>query len=170
MAAPNFITCFWCDGTFNPKEAADFYISIFPNSQINHVQHYTSAASEVHGHAPGDVMTVSFTLNSRSFVILNGGLHPNAKHNDAVSFIIECDDQAEIDHYYDKLGEGGAEERKNCGWVADKFGIAWQVVPKILFEYMKDKDTAKVMRVTNAMMGMKKLIVEDFRKAYEGEA
>lgn len=114
-------------------------------------------------------MTISFKLNGHSFVILNGGPHPSANHSDAVSFIIECKDQEEIDHYYDKLGEGGADERKNCGWVADKYGVAWQVVPSILYEYLKDKDSKRVMRVTKAMVGMKKLNIEVFRSAYEGE-
>jgi len=163
-------TCFWCDGTFDPKEAANFYVSIFPSSRIEHVQYYTSAASEVHDHAAGGVMTVSFTPGDHPFVILNGGLHPNAKHDDSVSFVIECEDQVEIDHYYDKLSQGSADERKNCGWVADKFGVTWQVMPKVLYEYLKDKDSAKVMRVTNAMIGMKKMMVDGLRKAFESEA
>tara|TARA_R110002003_G_scaffold391_6_gene19470 strand:+ start:4947 stop:5459 length:513 start_codon:yes stop_codon:yes gene_type:complete len=170
MAASSLTTCLWFDGTHDPKEAADFYVSIFPNSHIGSIQRYTSAATEVHGHDAGAIMTISFKLNGHSFLILNGGPHPNAKHNDAVSFVIKCKDQAEVDHYYDKLGQGGAAERKNCGWVADKYGIAWQVVPKVLYEYLKDKDGEKVKRVMNAMMGMKKLMVEDFKKAYDGEA
>lgn len=115
-------------------------------------------------------MTVSFTPGDHPFVILNGGLHPNAKHDDSVSFVIECEDQVEIDHYYDKLSQGSADERKNCGWVADKFGVTWQVMPKVLYEYLKDKDSAKVMRVTNAMIGMKKMMVDGLRKAFESEA
>jgi predicted 3-demethylubiquinone-9 3-methyltransferase (glyoxalase superfamily) len=152
MMASKLTTCLWFDGTHDPEEAANFYTSIFPNSHVKTVHR----------------MTISFTLNGHSFVILNGGPHPDAQHNDAISFIIECEDQAEVDHYYGKLGEGGAAKKKNCGWVADRYGVAWQVVPKVLYQYMKDEDAEKVGRVTKAMMGMKKLDVEGFKKAYDG--
>ena len=113
-------------------------------------------------------MTVEFNLNGHRFVALNGG--PYFKHSEAVSFQIECADQAEIDHFWSKLGEGGDEKRKECGWLADRWGVAWQVVPKVLIEYLQDKDEEKVNRVTSAMMGMKKMDIEGLKRAYEGEA
>ncbi|KAH7383345.1 3-demethylubiquinone-9 3-methyltransferase-domain-containing protein [Pyrenochaeta sp. MPI-SDFR-AT-0127] len=167
MSLSKITTCLWFNDAADAEEAAKTYTSIFPNSQITHTNRYLDAGSECHGHNAGELLTISFTLNGQSFVILNGGVQPNIKHNEAVSFQIECKDQEEVDHYWNSLAKGGAEERQNCGWLADKWGIAWQVVPKQLIEWLGDKDKKKAGRVTNAMMSMKKMDIEGLRKAYE---
>ena len=112
-------------------------------------------------------MTVSFTLNGHPFVALNGG--PHCKHSEAVSFQIECKSQEEIDYYFEKLSEGGDEKKQECGWLADKFGLSWQVVPKQLLDYLKEGTKEQQSRVTNAMLKMKKMNIEGLRKAFEGE-
>lgn len=166
MSFTKITTCLWFDT--QALDAAEYYTSIFPNSSISSVQHYTSAGQEHHRKEPGSVMIVSFTLNNHPFVALNGG--PQFFHSNATSFMIECEDQAEVDHYWEKLREGGDEKRQACGWLADKWGVAWQVVPKALPELMKGEDKEGVRRVTLAMMGMTKMDIEGLKKAYAGEA
>ncbi len=162
-------TCLWFTSSTAAQEAAQTYTRIFPNSAITNTSHYggLGGGTNTHGHAAGDILTIFFSLNGHSFTILNGGEHAGMHHTGAVSFIIECDDQAEVDHYYDSLGEGGPEEKKRCGWVTDKWGVVWQVVPKQLMRYMKDEDKVKAGRVAAAMMKMKKMDIEGLRKAYE---
>ena len=164
MSLKKITTCLWFDT--EGEEAANHYISVFPNSAITHIQRYTAAGQEIHGKPPGSVMTVEFNLNGHRFVALNGG--PHFKHSEAVSFQVECADQAEVDHFWEKLGEGGDEKRRECGWLADRWGVAWQVVQKLLIDYLQDKDEEKVNRVTSAMMAMKKMEIEGMKKAYEG--
>lgn len=158
-------TCLWFDG--QAEEAAQLYTSVFPNSKITHRQHYAGVAQDVHGQQPGSLMVIEFSLGGHKFVGLNGG--PMFKHSEAVSFMVDCDDQSEIDHYWEKLGEGGDPNRRQCGWLADKFGVAWQVIPKALKEMMSSDDKEAAGRVTAAMMQMKKMDLAGLRKAFEGK-
>jgi len=159
-------TCLWFDG--QAEDAANFYVSIFKKSKITHIQRYTDAGKEHHGHEAGTVLVAEFELNGHRFVGLNGG--PQFKHSPAVSFMINCDTQEEVDYYWDKLKEGGPEEAQQCGWVTDKFGVSWQVVPKVLYEMMSHPDKEKANRATVAMMHMKKLEIEGLQKAFDGTA
>lgn len=168
MPLNKITTCLWFEDGAEAEEAAKAYTSIFPNSKITHLNRYLDAGSECHGHKAGDLLTISFTLDGQSFVILNGGVQPNIKHNEAVSFQIECKDQEEVDHYWNNLSNEGAEEKQNCGWLADKWGISWQIVPKQLIEWLEDENKEKAGRVTTAMISMKKMDIEILRKAYEG--
>jgi len=158
-------TCLWFDG--RASEAASHYITIFPNSRITHTTHYTATGQELHGQTPGSVQTVSFTLDGHAFVGLNGG--PHFKFSEAVSFMIECNSQEQVDHYWERLGEGGDPAKQQCGWVADKFGLSWQVTPKVLFEYLSSEDKEAAGRAAGAMMGMRKLEIEGLKKAFEGK-
>jgi predicted 3-demethylubiquinone-9 3-methyltransferase (glyoxalase superfamily) len=145
------------------EEAAKFYTSIFKNSKILATTPYPKAAEEVSGKKAGSVMTVEFELDGDRFLALNGG--PEFKFNESISFMVECEDQAEIDYYWDKLTEGG--EESVCGWLKDRFGLSWQITPKALNDMMKDPDQEKVEAVTATFMKMKKLEVEPLRRAYE---
>ena len=149
--------CLW----FNKEaeEAANFYVAVFKDSKINNVSRYGKEGYEVHGQKEGTVMTVDFTLNGQPYLGLNGG--PHFKFTEAVSFTIYCDTQEEIDHYWNKLTEGGEESQ--CGWLKDKFGLSWQVVPTILPQLMKDP--ARSGRVMNAFLKMKKYDIETLKNA-----
>ncbi|MEU8828505.1 VOC family protein [Streptomyces sp. NPDC048636] len=160
MATDGFTTCLWFDG--QAEEAAQFYVSIFKNSRIGRVARYTEA-----GPGPaGSVVTVDFEANGQKFVGLNGG--PEFTFNEAISLQIHCADQEEVDHYWYKLLEGGGEEVA-CGWLRDKFGVSWQVVPSVLLDMITDEDQEKAKRATEAMLSMKKLDIATLRKAYAGE-
>ena len=130
-------------------EAAEFYCSIFPNSKINEVSHYGDAGPR----EAGTVMTVDFELDGQPFTALNGG--PEFAFNEAVSMLINCKDQAEVDYYWEKLTEGGEESQ--CGWLKDRYGLSWQVVPEGMVELFSDPDKDRANRAMNAMLGMKKL-------------
>ena len=156
--------CLWFDG--QAEEAARFYTKIFKNSSIGDIAHYDAEVSKVAGQPKGSVMTVKFTLDGQEFMGLNGG--PMFKFNEAMSLVVACADQAELDHFWTRLSEGGEEVQ--CGWLKDKFGVSWQVVPAILEDMMKDKDPAKTSRVMAAIMKMKKLDVAALKEAYEGRA
>jgi len=158
-------TCLWFDG--QAEEAANYYVSIFPNSKITHIQRYTEAGREHHGREPGSVLVVEFELDGHHFVGLNGG--PHFTFSEAVSFQIDCADQAEVDYYWDKLGAGGNPAKQQCGWLGDKFGLSWQVVPKALKEMLARGDGAAAGRVTEAMMKMKKMDIAELEKAFKGE-
>lgn len=162
---PNFITpCLWYD--HEAEDAAKFYIAIFENSKITAVARYGEAGQEIHGQKPGSVMTVAFELNGQSFTALNGG--PVFKLSEAVSFQIECETQKEVDHYWEKLSAGGDPEAQQCGWLKDKFGLSWQVVPKILPKLLMDPDTGKSQRTMQALLQMKKLDIAGLQRAFEG--
>jgi predicted 3-demethylubiquinone-9 3-methyltransferase (glyoxalase superfamily) len=149
------------------EDAAKFYTSIFKKSKIGRVSRYTNAGKEIHKKEPGSVMTVEFLLEGQSFVALNGG--PDFKFNESISFVINCDDQKEIDYFWDKLSSGGDPKAQQCGWLKDKFGLSWQVVPEVLEELMMDEDHEKVERTFDAMMKMKKLNIEELESAAAGE-
>jgi predicted 3-demethylubiquinone-9 3-methyltransferase (glyoxalase superfamily) len=140
------------------EEAANFYVSIFPNSAVGTIARYTAA-----GPGPkGSVMTVAFQLDGQQFTALNGG--PRFKFTEAVSFAVNCETQQEVDKFWEQLSEGG--EKSQCGWLKDKFGLWWQIVPMVLMEMLQDKNPAKVERVVKAMMPMKKLDIAGLEKAY----
>lgn len=157
-------TCLWFDGT--AEAAANFYTSIFPNSRITHIQRYTDAGKEFHGHEAGTVLVVKFELDGHQFVGLNGGAH--YKLTPAASVMIDCDTQEEVDYYWGVLSEGSPPESQQCGWVTDKFGLSWQVVPKVLKQMMGSPDQEKADRATVAMMHMKKLDIAELQKAFDG--
>jgi predicted 3-demethylubiquinone-9 3-methyltransferase (glyoxalase superfamily) len=150
----------WFDG--QAEEAAAFYTGLFPNSSIDGTQR---AAAENPSTPAGAVLTVDFTLDGTPFIGINGG--PDFPFTEAVSFTIDCQDQAEVDRYWDALVEGGGEHSV-CGWLKDRFGVSWQVEPTRLLELMQDPDTAKVARVNQAMMQMKKIVIADIEAAARG--
>lgn len=159
MTSKPFITCLWFDR--QGEEAARYYTGIFKNSSIDRIQHYTSA-----GPGPeGSVSTVEFELNGQKFLALNGG--PEFTFNEAVSIIVECADQAEVDYYWDRLTEGGEEVA--CGWLKDKYGFRWQIVPTAFLDMISGPDQEKVTRVTAAMYTMKKMDVAALERAYSGD-
>jgi len=155
----NITPFLWFDN--QAEEAARFYTSIFPDSKIENIAHYGDA-----GPGPkGTVMTVSFKLRGQPFLALNGG--PQFKFTEAVSFVVNCEDQEEIDEYWEQLSAGG--QPMPCGWVKDKYGLTWQVTPTIMGELMTSKDPEKSKRVMQAMMPMTKLDIETLKRAYEGK-
>jgi predicted 3-demethylubiquinone-9 3-methyltransferase (glyoxalase superfamily) len=158
---PQLTPCLWFDN--EAEEAAKLYVSVFPNSRITRTSYYPEAATTVSGKAAGSVLTVDFELDGTPFMALNGG--PDFKFSEAVSFVIDCKDQAEVDHYWSKLIAGGGEESM-CGWLKDRFGLSWQVVPVRLNEMMADSDPKKVEAVTAAFMPMRKLQLDVLEKAY----
>ena len=158
---PNITPNLWFDG--NAEEAARFYVKTFPNSRIDKVSH---AAADSPGNHKGDVITVDFTLDGSPFVGLNGG--PEFKFNEAVSFMIECKDQAEVDRYWDALVEGGGEHSV-CGWLKDRFGVSWQVTPRRLLEMTDSDDRAAAERAFKAMLEMTKIDIAKLEEAYKGE-
>jgi predicted 3-demethylubiquinone-9 3-methyltransferase (glyoxalase superfamily) len=143
------------------EEAANFYSSIFPDSKILHVARYSDAGSKAAGLPAGTVMTVVFQLQGQNFTAINGG--PQFKFTEAVSFVINCDSQDEIDHYWDKLSEGGDPKAQQCGWLKDKYGLSWQVVPTALGQMMSDPSTAG--KVMSALLKMKKLDIKTLQEA-----
>jgi predicted 3-demethylubiquinone-9 3-methyltransferase (glyoxalase superfamily) len=143
-------------------EAAEFYCSIFPNSKIVEVTHYTEAGPR----AAGEVLTVDFVLDGQAFTIINGG--PEFTFDEAVSFVVDCRDQAEVDHYWEKLGAGG--EEGPCGWLKDRYGLSWQIVPSEAVELFNDRDSGRATRATRAMLGMKKLDLAALQAAADGES
>jgi len=146
------------------EEAANFYLSIFENSKIRGVTRYDDEGAKASGQPKGSVMTVAFTLDGQEFVALNGG--PHFKFTEAISFVVNCQTQTEVDHFWDKLSTGGQEIQ--CGWLKDRFGVAWQIVPTVLPEMLQDKDPEKAKRVMAAMLKMIKLDIATLRKAYDG--
>jgi predicted 3-demethylubiquinone-9 3-methyltransferase (glyoxalase superfamily) len=148
------------------EEALQLYVSIFRNSRITGMTRYGKAGAEVSGMKEGSVMTVSFELNGQGFTALNGG--PVFKFNESVSFVVNCGTQVEVDHYWKKLSEGGDEKARVCGWLKDRFGLSWQVVPVVLSEMLQDRDPEKAGRVMKAMLAMKKLDIGTLKRAYEG--
>jgi predicted 3-demethylubiquinone-9 3-methyltransferase (glyoxalase superfamily) len=146
------------------EEAANFYVSIFPNSKIENVTHYSEEVSHVAGRPKGSVMTVAFQLNGQDFLALNGG--PIFKFTEAISLMVNCDTQQELDAFWQKLSHDPSAEQ--CGWLKDKYGVSWQIVPTVMSEMMKDKDPQKTGRLMSALLGMKKLDIDGLKKAYEG--
>lgn len=157
-------TCLWFDK--EAEEAAKFYTSIFKNSKIGRVSHYGKEGHEIHGGKEGTVLTIEFELDGYKFTGLNGG--PLFKFNEAVSLIINCDTQEEVDYYWEKLSKGGDPASQQCGWLKDKYGLSWQVVPTILAKLISDGDAKKADRVMKALLQMKKLDIKELEKAARG--
>lgn len=156
--------CLWFDS--QAEQAASFYTGIFPNSKITAVARYPEAGQEVHGREPGSVMTVAFELDGAPFTALNGG--PAFTFNEAVSFQVMCDNQQEIDHYWSRLGEGGDPRAQQCGWLKDRFGLSWQVVPRVLADMMTSADADTAQKAMTAMLKMKKLDIGELERACGG--
>lgn len=151
--------CLWFDDRI--EEAVNFYTSVFPNAKITNISRYGDA-----GPMPkGTVLTATFELEGQEFMALNGG--PKFKFSEAISFVVSCETQAEVDYYWNKLLEGGGREDQ-CAWLKDKFGLSWQIVPDALVRYLGDKDPKKANRVMEAMLKMKKIVIADLDKAYAG--
>src|SRR5687767_14646310 len=156
--------CLWFDD--QAEEAAAFYTGIFRNSKIVKVSRYGEAGREIHGRPAGTVMTVAFELDGQTFTALNGG--PVFKFNEAISLQVMCDTQEEVDHYWARLSQGGDPKAQQCGWLKDKYGVSWQVVPKALIEMVGDPDSQKSQRAMTAMLQMKKLDIAALKQAYAG--
>jgi len=154
--------CLWFDS--NAEEAVKFYASIFKNSKIGKISRYGKEGYEIHGKPEGTVLTVEFELNGQTFTALNGG--PTFKFNEAISFQVHCKSQKEVDYYWDKLSKGGDEKAQQCGWLKDKYGLSWQIVPTVLGEMLQDKDARKLERVMSALLQMKKLDIKTLKQAY----
>jgi predicted 3-demethylubiquinone-9 3-methyltransferase (glyoxalase superfamily) len=160
--AQRITPCLWFDT--QAEEAANFYVSIFDNSRVKHVSRYGKAGQEVHGKEPGSVMVVAFDIAGQAFTALNGG--PQFKFTEAISLQVMCETQAEIDHFWSRLSAGGQEGP--CGWLKDKYGLSWQIVPSTLPQMMTAADGAKSDRVMGAVMQMKKFDLEALQRAYSG--
>ena len=159
MTSKPFVTCLWFDT--QAEEAANFYTGIFKDSSLGTVHRHTEAGPGQEGTA----LLVEFELNGQKFSGLNGG--PQHKFNEAISIVVPCEDQAEVDYYWSHLSEGGNEIA--CGWLKDRYGLCWQIVPTAFFEMMSDPDQAKVARATQAMLAMTKLDIASLQRAFAGE-
>lgn len=159
LTAKKITPCLWFDT--QAEEAAKFYASVFKNSKIGKVSRYGKEGFEVHGKKAGTVMTVEFELEGQKFLALNGG--PHFKFNEAVSFQVHCETQQEIDHFWSELAKDG--EEGPCGWLKDKFGLSWQVIPKALPEMLTDGDSETAQRVMRSMLQMRKIDIAALRRA-----
>ena len=162
---PTITPCLWFD--HNAEEAVNFYTAIFKHSKIGRVARYGEDAAKVSGRPAGTVMTIEFELDGKGFVALNGG--PVFTFNEAISFQVQCKTQEEVDHYWEHLSKGGDVHAQQCGWLKDKYGVSWQIVPTGLVEMLQDKDSGKTNRVMNALLQMKKIDVKGLEQAYGGQ-
>ena len=154
----------WFDN--NAEEAVNFYVSIFKNSKVGKVTRYNEASSKAAGRPEGSVMTMEFQLEQQNFVAINGG--PHFKFTEAISFVVNCESQEEVDYFWNKLTADGGQESQ-CAWLKDKYGLSWQIVPRVLIEMIGDKDRQKAQRVMEAMLQMKKIDIATLQRAYDGE-
>ncbi|HEY4256760.1 MAG TPA: VOC family protein [Candidatus Udaeobacter sp.] len=148
------------------EEAAKFYASVFKSSKVGRIFRYSEQAAEKTGRPVGSVLTIEFEIEGQKFVALNGG--PLFKFNESISFVVNCDSQEEVDYFWEKLTADGGEESA-CGWLKDKFGLSWQVVPTVLIDMLHDEDSERSERATNAMLQMKKIDIKTLQKAYAGK-
>jgi predicted 3-demethylubiquinone-9 3-methyltransferase (glyoxalase superfamily) len=160
--AQKIVPCLWFDT--QAEEAAKFYTSVFERSAIKKIARYGNAGRDVHGKEAGSVMTVEFEIEGQTFTALNGG--PQFKFSEAVSFQVMCDTQTEIDRFWSKLSQGGQE--RQCGWLKDKYGLSWQIVPSVLPEMFTNTDSTTTDRIMIAVMAMKKFDLEALKRAYAG--
>lgn len=160
----NITPCLWFDD--QAEDAARFYVSVFENSRIGKITRYGEAGKEIHGRPAGSVLTVDFELNGQPFTALNGG--PAFRFNEAVSFQVICETQEEIDYFWDRLSAGGDPAAQQCGWLKDKFGLSWQVSPRVLQEMISDPDREKADRAMTELLRQKKFDIASLQKAYEG--
>jgi len=154
--------CLWFDD--QAEQAAKFYTEVFKNSRIKKISRYGKEGYEIHHRPEGSVMTVEFELDGQTFTALNGG--PIFKLNEAISLQVDCATQEEVDYYWEKLSEGGDEKAQQCGWLKDKYGLSWQIVPRVLVEMLNDPDAKKSQRVMGALLKMKKIEIETLKRAY----
>jgi len=157
--------CLWFDD--QTEEAVEFYTSIFRNSRIVKTTRYGEAGYDVHGKPAGTVMAVAFELDGQAFTALNGG--PMFKFNEAISFQVNCETQEEVDYFWEKLTEDGDEKAQQCGWLKDKYGVSWQIVPAVLLEMIDDPNSEKSQRAMKAMLQMKKIDIDTLKHAYDGQ-
>jgi predicted 3-demethylubiquinone-9 3-methyltransferase (glyoxalase superfamily) len=160
------VPCLWFDG--NAEEAVRLYTSVFPNSHIGAVSRYGEATSNVSGRPKGSVLTIAFDLDGQEFTALNGG--PMFKFNEAISFQVYCQTQQKLDHYWNRLSEGGDPSAQQCGWLKDRFGVSWQIVPKAMAKMVADPDQARSNRVMQALLKMKKLDLRVLQEAYDAKS
>jgi predicted 3-demethylubiquinone-9 3-methyltransferase (glyoxalase superfamily) len=153
--------CLWFD--YQAEEAANFYVSVFKNSKIVSIARYTKAGQEVHKRAPGSVMTVSFELDGQALTALNAG--PQFHFTEAISLQVYCDTQEELDRHWEQLSKGGDPRAQQCGWLKDKYGLSWQIVPRLLTELLKDHESAKAQRAMEALLRMKKIDIVELERA-----
>jgi predicted 3-demethylubiquinone-9 3-methyltransferase (glyoxalase superfamily) len=158
---PNIATCLWFDA--RAEEAARFYVSVFKNAKMGNISHYPDTGQETHGKQAGEVLVAEFSVDGRNFVCLNGG--PQFKFTEAISLMIPCKDQAEIDYYWEKLTADGGQEGP-CGWLKDKYGLSWQVFPEGILKMLADPDRNKAKRVMDAFMKMHKFDLAEIERAY----
>ncbi len=161
---PKIIPCLWFDD--QAQDAAKFYASIFEDSKVGNLTHYGKEGFDIHHQPEGKVLTAEFRLDGIDFVGMNGG--PQFKFSEAVSFQVMCETQDEVDYYWKRLSEGGDPNAQMCGWLKDKFGLSWQVVPSVLPKLLKDADRSRSERVMKALMQMKKLDIAELQRAYAG--
>ena len=161
---PRITPFLWFDS--QAEEAARFYASIFENSKITAITRYDDAAAKAAGRPVGSVMTVAFELDGQPLTALNGA--PVYHFSEAISLVVNCDTQAEVDHFWDRLSAGG--QQIQCAWLKDRFGLSWQIVPTVLSEMLQDNDPDKARRVMAAMLKMKKLSIDGLKRAYEGRS
>jgi predicted 3-demethylubiquinone-9 3-methyltransferase (glyoxalase superfamily) len=158
--------CLWFDD--QAEEAAQFYCSIFPNSRVGKISRYGKEGREIHGRQEGSVMTVEFELDGQKFTGLNGG--PLFRFTEAISFQVHCETQGEVDRYWERLLDGDGAEPQPCGWLKDRYGVSWQVVPQALIELVTDPASEKSQRAMKAMLQMTKIDIAALRRAYDGTA
>lgn len=157
----NITTCLWFDS--KAEEAVNFYTSVFKNSKIGKVSRYGKEGFEIHGRPAGSILTIEFELNGQAFTALNGG--PIFKFTEAISFVVPCESQEDIDYFWERLSEGGDPKAQQCGWLKDKFGLSWQIVPSGLGEWMRDPQNSE--RVMKALLSMRKLDMNALMRAAE---
>ena len=160
--ANKIVPCLWFEK--NIQEAVNFYTAIFKNSKITNTSYYGESSSQASGIPKGSILTINFELNGQEFVALNGG--PAFKFTEALSLMVYCKNQKELDYYWEKLSKGGDKKAQVCSWLKDKYGVSWQIFPSIMEKVLKDKDQGKVAKVMAAMMKMKKLDIKTLEKAY----
>jgi predicted 3-demethylubiquinone-9 3-methyltransferase (glyoxalase superfamily) len=153
--------CLWFD--HQAEEAANFYVSIFKNSKIVNIARYPKAGQEVHKKAAGTIMTVAFELDGQAFTAVNGG--PQFPFTESISLQVNCDTQEELDRYWAQLSKGGDPKAQQCGWLKDKYGLSWQIVPRVLPELLKDHEAAKAQRAMEALLRMKKIDIAELERA-----
>jgi predicted 3-demethylubiquinone-9 3-methyltransferase (glyoxalase superfamily) len=156
--------CLWFDD--QAEAAARFYTAIFPNSRVLRISRYGEAGREIHQKPVGSVLTVDFELDGQEFTALNGG--PHFQFNEAISLQVRCETQEDVDYFWERLSEGGDERAQTCGWLKDRFGVSWQVVPTLLAELVHDHESAASQRAMTALLQMRKLDIQALKRAYEG--
>ncbi|MGI0009144.1 MAG: VOC family protein [Nitrosopumilaceae archaeon] len=163
MSVQKITPFLWFDN--QAEEATKFYTSIFRDSKIGKITRYGKEGYEIHRMPEGTIMTAEFQIEGQKFVALNGG--PHFKFNEAISFVVNCETQEEVDHYWKKLSEGGDEKAQMCGWLKDKYGLSWQVIPTVLVQMLQDKDKKKSEKVMATMLQMKKIDIKTLKQAYK---